>query len=127
MRNMKIVLIATVMESAIVVILLAILFIAGQLFINRYKRNKGARVKRMPRRVEARAVVLAIEQTGLFMNRQPQVKMQMQVIPDKGRNFVAEVKQVLNSFDLEVIKTGSIVTVLYNPTNTKEVKLVKAV
>lgn len=113
------------LEAAIVVLLLAIVFVAVQVFRNRH-RGMGLVTRRgRPEPLEAKAVILAIEQTGLFMNHQPQIKMQMQVIPDKGRNFVAEVKQVVSFVDLARIRTGATVKVKYNPSNTKEVVVVK--
>jgi hypothetical protein len=123
---MEVIFIATLMETAIVVILLAILFIAGQLIKGRYGRGRRLRKKATFNGIEAKAIVLTIEQTGLFMNHKPQVKMQMQVIPDIGRNFVAEVKEILSFFDLEAIKAGSTVIVKYNPANIKEITLIKA-
>ncbi len=76
--------------------------------------------------LEARAIVLSIEQTGLYLDHKPQVKMQMQVLPEQGRNFVAEIKEILSFLDLDAIKAGSLVIVKYNPANIKEVSLVKA-
>jgi hypothetical protein len=114
------------METAIVVILLAILLIGSQLIRGKYGSRKRLHKKQYINGIEAKAIVLVIEQTGLFMNHKPQVKMQMQVIPDKGRNFVAEVKEILSFIDLEAIKAGCTVTVKYNPANIKEIMLVKA-
>jgi len=66
---------------------------------------------------------LAVEPTGLFVNHQPQVKLQMQVLPAKGRNFVAEIKEVLETTLLATLQTGDLISVKYNPANTKEIML----
>jgi len=71
--------------------------------------------------VIAEALVLKLEITGLYVNNQPQVKLQMQVQPDRGRNFIAEVNEVL--YDLSALRAGSIVKVKYNPKNFKELIL----
>jgi hypothetical protein len=122
---MEVIFLATLMETAIVVILLAIVLLALQLIRDKYRKNRRGR-RRTINGIEAKAIVLAIEQTGLFMNHKPQVKMQMQVIPERGRNFVAEVKEVISFMDLAAIKTGTTVRVKYNPANLKEIMLVKA-
>lgn len=69
--------------------------------------------------VEAEAIVLKMEPTGLYVNKKPQVRLQMQVQPDKGRNFVIEVDTV----SPPTVKTGAIIKVKYNPRNTKELLL----
>ena len=76
-------------------------------------------------RVEAHAVILHIEQTGRFSRQQAQVKLQMQVYPDRGRNFVAECKELFSAYDLAMLQNGCMVRVSYNPSNIKEVVLVK--
>jgi hypothetical protein len=76
--------------------------------------------------VEAEAIVLKMEQTGLYTNKLPQVKLQMQVQPDKGRNFIAEINTVLSGIEAGSIKAGGIVRVKYNPVNYKELVLLKA-
>lgn len=70
---------------------------------------------------EADAVLLNIEQTGLFINNRPQIKLQVQVHPPSGRNFVSEVREVLSLIDLSQLRIGSNLKVKYNPANTKEV------
>jgi len=76
--------------------------------------------------VEAEAIVLKMEQTGLYTNKLPQVKLQMQVQPDKGRNFIAEINTVLSGIEPGAIKEGGTVWVKYNPVNYKEMVLLKA-
>lgn len=75
--------------------------------------------------VEAEAVLLNMEQTGLYVNNQPQIKMQVQVQPMTGRNFVSEVREVLTLIDLSQLRIGSTLKVKYNPTNTKEVMVLR--
>ena len=69
--------------------------------------------------VEAEAIVLKMEPTGLYINKQPQVRLQMQVQPDKGRNFVIEI----DTISPPAVKTGGVVRVKYNPRNYKELLL----
>ena len=67
--------------------------------------------------VQAEAIVLSIQETGMFFDNIPQIKLQMQVLPDKGRNFIAEVKQVLPDFQRKLLHSGSKITVKYDPRN----------
>jgi hypothetical protein len=75
--------------------------------------------------IEAEAVLLNMEQTGLYVNNQPQIKLQVQVQPPTGRNFVSEVKEVLSLIDLSQLRIGSTLKVKYNPVNTKEVMVLR--
>lgn len=88
------------------------------------------KVSRMKKRlmqegVEAEAVLLNMEQTGLYVNNQPQIKLQVQVQPNSGRNFVSEVREVLTLIDLSQLRIGSTLKVKYNPANTKEVMVLR--
>jgi hypothetical protein len=84
--------------------------------MNRRLTNRG---------IEAEALLLNIEQTGLYINNQPQVKMQLQVHPLTGRNFVSETCEVFSFPDLCSIQIGSKLKVRYNPENCKEVMVVR--
>lgn len=104
----------------IVILILAILFTATQFY---RRRRIGSRKSRHGE--EASAVILAVEETGVFMNHHPLVRMQMQVLPDRGRNFVVEIREVLSYMDLATYRTGATVKVKYKPGNPREASLVK--
>jgi len=72
--------------------------------------------------IEADAIILNIEQTGFYVNSKPQVRLQVQVKPLKGRNFVTEI----NDIEDPQMKAGASVKVKYNPRNYRELILVKA-
>lgn len=74
---------------------------------------------------EAEAVILSIERTGRYVNNEPQVKMLLKVQPASRRNFVAEINEVLTLMDLSSLRAGSIMKVRYNPSDTREVMLVR--
>jgi hypothetical protein len=74
--------------------------------------------------VEAEAVLLNVQQTGLYINNLPQMKLQMQVHPRTGRSFVIETHEVLSYLDLTQLHIGRALLVKYNPANTKEVMVV---
>ena len=76
-------------------------------------------------RAEAEAIVLSIKKAGSSSGKQPQVKMQMQVQPERGRNFVTEINEIIPLAELANYNTGMKIKVKYNPRNTKEVLVVK--
>jgi hypothetical protein len=49
----------------------------------------------------------------------------MQIQPDKGRNFIAEINETISLNDLEKLSEGKRIHVMYNPFNLKEVILAK--
>ena len=114
---------ATVIEVTVVLLAFVILFAGSQLI--QKKKIASSQKKNSPKGIEANAIILTMEETGHYTNKQPQVKLQVQVLPEKGRNFVTEIKPVLSLIELDSIKTGTVVTVLYNPSNTKEVTFVR--
>ncbi|HTD92365.1 MAG TPA: hypothetical protein VK644_01080 [Chitinophagaceae bacterium] len=122
---MRFTILSTFIETATLIAVLAVLFLAGQIFILKRFVKGAPKGKRRNQQVEAKAIVLAVEETGVYMNKQPLMKLQMQVIPEKGRNFITETKQVLSPLDLEEIRSGSTVRVKYNTGNQKEIALVR--
>ncbi len=120
---MEVIVIATVIEVTVVLLAFAILYVVSQLI--QKKKITGNQKKHSGKGIEASAIILTMEETGHYTNKQPQVKLQVQVLPERGRNFVTEIKPVLSLVELDSIKTGTVVTVLYNPSNTKEVSFVR--
>jgi hypothetical protein len=120
---MEVIVIATVIEVTVVLLVLAILYAGSQLI--QKKKITRTQKKHSSKGIEANAIILTMEETGQYTNKQPQVKLQVQVLPERGRNFVTEIKPVLSLVELDSIKTGTMVTVLYNPSNIKEVSFVR--
>ena len=115
---MEIIVVAMLMQMVVVVSLLAIFFLI-RYFV---KANPG---EKNSKSIISKAIILSVENTGSFIKDQPKMKIQLQVTPDKGRNFVAEVKEILSPSDIAVIRTGNMVNVKYNPVTMKEVHLIK--
>ena len=85
------------------------------------KQNK----RLMEEGIPAKAIILNMQQTGLYVNNLPQIKLLMQVHPQTGRNFITEAKEVLSFVDLSQMHIGSTLKIKYNPSNVKEVIVVK--
>lgn len=110
--------------TALAIILLVVCFVLSKTLA------PLLRVARRNRRLlrdgtEADAVLLNVEQTGLYVNKQPQVKLQLQVHPLIGRNFVSEAREVISLIDLGRLRIGSSLKVKYNPANTKEITVLR--
>ena len=76
--------------------------------------------------IDAEAIILDMHQTGLYVNNQPQVAIQLQVEPRMGKNFISEVKEVLSFIDISVMKAGARLKVKFNPDNHNEIMIVKS-
>ncbi len=71
---------------------------------------------------EAEAVIIDMQQTGLFIDDAPEIKLQMQVIPNKGRNFIMETNHVVSEKDMDHYKSGNRIKVKYAADNHHEMK-----
>lgn len=91
-------------------IILATLRVAGKI--------KGSNL--LPVARESEAIILSVDKTGFYINNKPQVKLRLQVMPEKGRNYIAEAISVLNEAE---VSAGTKVRVTFSPRNRQEVKL----
>jgi len=65
------------------------------------------------------AVVLSIQSELLLHNELLLVGLQVQVQPDKGRNFIIELKQKMTQAQRAMLRQGSKIIVKYDPANRK--------
>ena len=63
---------------------------------------------------EADAIILRIELRSSADQYKSRIRFQMQVQPDKGRNFVAEMEEPVTHYNISSLRAGSIVKVQYN-------------
>ena len=123
---MEIIFIATLMGTTLIVTLLGLFFLIRYVFKLKRKKPVIAPTGENVEAVVGKAIILSLEDTGSFFHGHVQMKIQLQVIPVKGRNFVTEIKEMLTPEDIKSMRTGSTILVKYNPANRKEVSLVKA-
>ncbi|HWR32327.1 MAG TPA: hypothetical protein VN451_02275 [Chitinophagaceae bacterium] len=71
----------------------------------------------------AEAIILGFHHTGVNINNCQQVKIQVQVFPEKGRNFITEIMETLHPEELILLKSGSRIKILFNPPNRRQVRL----
>jgi len=90
------------------------------------KPKKMTREEIVMNGVLADAIVLSIQETDLYINDLPQMKLQMQIKPNKGRNFVTEIQQVIPKTIFGPLHTGSKILVKYDPGYPREIVLFKS-
>ena len=115
--------IATLLETGITVLFLALFFIIRHFAKAASLTEKNKRKMAGP--VISKAIVLSWENTGVLINNRPEIKLQVQVIPERGRNFVVEIKDTFSPEDTLNVHTGSTIQVKYNSANTREIFLAR--
>jgi hypothetical protein len=75
--------------------------------------------------IESEATVIGFGHTGRFVNNAPQLKVQIQIRPQKGRNFVTEIKQAVSWADFNLLRAGSRIIVKYDPIYPKQAVLMR--
>jgi hypothetical protein len=100
-----------------VITVVIVMLLKGKQILSRVKKTNRLKYK-----IEAEAIILSIQPTGIVYNNDMlQVKLQMQVQPDQGRNFIVENRQVISPADMATVRQGSRIIVEYNPVNHKEI------
>lgn len=81
--------------------------------------DKKARMRRVAKNgVEAKAVLLNINYSDDSVKKMQQVRLQVQVYPETGRNFVTEIPDFSDT--VNKYRIGDSFIVKYNPVNTEE-------
>jgi hypothetical protein len=70
----------------------------------------------------ATAKILAVDDTGITINKNPVARIKLEVFPPSGTPFEAVAEELISRLEVGSISPGVEVTVRYNPT-TKEVAL----
>ena len=123
---MQSILSSIITNSLIAIIALMTVFLLWKLITLTFELKSKSTKRVMQNGIEADAIVLDLQLTGLQIGNQPQVAIQVQVQPDKSRNFVTEMKETLSFADIHELHTGCHVRVKYNPHNHKEIVLLTA-
>ena len=67
----------------------------------------------------ARASILAVEQTGTYINQNPVLRFTLEVMPTTGSAFQANTEKLVNLVDIPRYQPGQTIAVRYDP-NTLE-------
>ena len=91
-----------------------------RLFKN-YKKNK----KLLATGKVAKGTILSIQQTGTYINEQPEVLFNIRVEPDGEPTFDSTAKRVVSLLQIPQIQPGQIIYVKYDPNDHSSVALVE--
>jgi hypothetical protein len=76
------------------------------------------------RAIRGEAIILSREQTGMFINNQPQVRFKLKVTLPGQESYEIELKQIVNLLDLGSISEGAKVQVRVDPRDKKWVEII---
>ncbi|NCT76508.1 MAG: hypothetical protein GXC78_18380 [Chitinophagaceae bacterium] len=78
-----------------------------------------------PSDIIANGRLLTLEQTGVYMNRQPLMRIKILVMCKYGGDFVLEIREVLSAREILQLQRQGHVRVRYNRTNPEKAVLMK--
>ena len=73
---------------------------------------------------QADALIIDMQHTGIIINSVSQIKLQLQVLPDKGRNFILEGELEVPVEELDNYKCGIRLTVKYAADTQHRMRLI---
>ncbi|WP_229208710.1 hypothetical protein [Dyadobacter luticola] len=96
--------------------------IAFWVFSSIRKKIRNNRKKKILKQgVEASATVLNIKPTGEYLNNLPEFQVRVQIKPQAGEHFEAEMTEILSYSKYDSMRQGSQVLVKYDPEYYKRV------
>ena len=100
---------------------MAAVIIAGLIFLLTKKKN----ILFYESSIDADAIVLNIQLTGVCVKNEIQAIIQLQVQPERDKSFIAEIKQMLTAMDYTRLPPGTKIVVKYNARNHKDLFIPK--
>lgn len=64
-----------------------------------------------------------VTETGNYIKKQPEVKLEIDVLEENGNKFSGEIITVVHFAELELLKEGESVPVIYNSNSKKEISI----
>ena len=87
--------------------------------------NKKKKVFFHEASIDADAIILSIHLTGICIKNEIQAVIQLQVLPERGKSFVSETKEMLSAIEYTQTQPGTKIRVQYNPRNFKEMMVLR--
>lgn len=95
-------------------------FVVGRVL----KAMKGVGASDIPNGVSAPAMVVSLADTGVSINDNPQIQLQLQVHAPEGATFTASVSTFVSRVQTSAFQQGAIVHVRYNRDNPQQIAIV---
>jgi len=102
------------------ILALAILVMAGLLLLSQSRKGSAEEEIRL-HGADGTARIISLVDTGSRYNYNPEVIVKMEVRPEKGTPFQAEVRTVIPMVDLPGYQPGTLLRVKYDPGDTSRV------
>lgn len=116
--------VATIIEIPLGGSIMALIFftVFGLAFgIPFYRLRKGKQLLKTGRRAQGK--IVEVWDTNVTINNQPQIGLKIEVTPQTGRPFIAEVKMIISRLQTAYYQPGVPCTVRYNPEDTRTVAI----
>ena len=88
-----------------------------------YKRINDREMFLINEGIRGEAVILSREQTGTYINEQPQVKFKLLITTPDSAPYEVEHKEIVNLLDMGSIPEGKKVPVVVHPDNPEDILL----
>lgn len=105
------------------VLILVMIVVMGYAVLSQSKKQ-AAQDEILQRGEEASARIVSVTDTGSRYNNNPEVIMKLEVQPEKGSPFPAEVRTVISMVDLPGYQTGATLRVKFDPAHRDSVVIV---
>lgn len=107
--------------TAVFFLIVTVVIIALFVFLFKKKTSRGF----YGNSIDADAIILSIHLTGICIKNEIQAIIQLQVLPEMGKSFVSETKEMLSATEYTQLQPGTKIRVKYNPGNLKEIMILR--
>jgi hypothetical protein len=108
-----------VLSVGLPILILVIVF--GGIAIRSAQRNKLLQTGE-----PAQAIIQAVEQTGVYINNNPQIRMTVEVRPPNRPPYVTTITQTVGLIQIAAFMPGTLLDVRYDPADPRKVAIVSA-
>lgn len=112
-------------NMSVTLIIIAVIVIASAVIIGPGIVQSMKTQRILKEGVSATAVIKAVTDTGNRYNKNPEVRLTLEVTPASGAPFQAEVTTVISVIDVPKYQPGTLLNVKYDPKQPTQVVLVK--
>lgn len=86
--------------------------------------NAAAERKLIEEGTPAPATITSVSQTGVYMNNNPQVRIDLEIAPDDGDTYTVVLHRFLQLVQIPQVQPGNVVEVRIDPANKQRVAIV---
>lgn len=98
------------------------------LLLTRWRKKRVLQLARpslAPSKIIANARLLMLEQTGVYMNRQPLMHIKVLVVCKQEVDFMLEIREVLSAREILQLQKAGFARIRYNRANPENAVLIK--